>query len=199
MIYFIIYFFLFCFLIIQSLMALWCLSSYIYGFQPSSLLHACFLVNLSFKSQLLEISLTFIAPESNLVWVHFSMHRKANLLTLGYGKGKCSIYGGAKQGERVTNAQNVPQQFQGRGSKGSVRERGAGCGIMQNYLIGCYQGEVLSIISLLSPTSKFLQTEVFIWWGSVSCKNNIGMCVRPPIYIFQRIRSLVILLLILYL
>ena len=109
MIYFIIYFFLLCFLIIRSLMALGRLSSYIYGFQPSSLSHACFLVNLSLKSQLLDFSLTFIAPESNLVWVHFSMHRKADLLTLGCGKRKCSIYGGAKQGERVTNAQNVPQ------------------------------------------------------------------------------------------
>ena len=68
-----------------------------------------FLINLSFKSQLSEISLTFIAPETNLVWVCFSMHRKANLLTLDYGKGKCNIYGRAKQGERATNAQNIPQ------------------------------------------------------------------------------------------
>ena len=57
-----------------------------------------FLINLTFKSQLSEISLTFIAPEPDLVWVCFFMHRKADLLTLDYGEGKCSIYGGAKQG-----------------------------------------------------------------------------------------------------
>ena len=27
--------------------------------------------------------------------------------------------------------------------------------------------------------SMFLWSTVFIWWGSASCKNNLGMCVRP--------------------
>ena len=101
-------------MIVQSLMVLGYLLSSIYGFQPSSSLSLFFflfffLINLSFKSQLSEISLTFIAPEPDLVWVCFFVHRKADLLTLDYGEGKCSIYGGAKQGERATNAQNIPQ------------------------------------------------------------------------------------------
>ena len=54
--------------------------------------------------------------------------------------------------------------------------------LMHDSRIGWHQGEVSSIISLLVSTSLgfvFLQSAVFIWQGSASCKNNLGMCVRP--------------------
>ena len=46
--------------------------------------------------------------------------------------------------------------------------------------IGWHQDEVSSIINLqLVWGSMHLRSAVFIWWGSASCKNNLGMSVRP--------------------
>ena len=48
--------------------------------------------------------------------------------------------------------------------------------------INWHQSEVSSIINLLVSTSLgslFLWSAVFIWRGSSSCKNPLGMCVRP--------------------
>ena len=48
--------------------------------------------------------------------------------------------------------------------------------------IGWHQGGVLCITNLLVSTSlgsTSLWLEVFIWWGSASWKNNLGMYVRP--------------------
>ena len=77
----------------------------------------------------------------------------------------------------------LPDGFQGRGFKGSGR---GGFRVhdqlVHNSQIGWHQGEVSSIINPLVSTSlgsTLLWSEVFIWWGSASYKNNLGMCVRP--------------------
>ena len=78
----------------------------------------------------------------------------------------------------------LPDGFQGRGFKGGVREEAAGyvinsCTILR--LVGT-KVKISSIINLLVSTglrSTFSWSAVSIWWGSVSCKNNFGTCVRP--------------------
>ena len=57
-----------------------------------------------------------------------------------------------------------------------------------NSQIDCHRGEVLSlsIINILisaSLGSTCLHSAAYIWWGSASCKNNLGMCVRPYLYL----------------
>ena len=84
------------------------------------------------------------------------------------------------------------------GFKGSVREAVSGvCDqLIHSSWIGWHQGEVLSIISPWVSTtlgSMFLWSAVFIWWGSVSYKNKLGMC-QAFICIFQGTGSLAILL-----
>ena len=51
----------------------------------------------------------------------------------------------------------------------------------------------LQLLLLTSIGSMFLSA-VFILWGSASCKNNLGVCVRSLIYPFQETGSSVILL-----
>ena len=64
--------------------------------------------------------------------------------------------------------------------------QGAGCDqLRDNSGIGWHQGEVSSIINLLVSTSlefMFLQSAVFLWKGSASCKNNLE-CVSG-IYLY---------------
>ena len=53
--------------------------------------------------------------------------------------------------------------------------------LVLNSCTGWHQGEVSAIINLLVSTSLVstcLQSAVFLWRGSASCKNNLGMCVR---------------------
>lgn len=52
----------------------------------------------------------------------------------------------------------------------------------------------LQLLLLTSIGSMFLLSAVFILWGSASCKNNLGVCVRSLIYPFQETGSSVILL-----
>ena len=75
--------------------------------------------------------------------------------------------------------------------------QGAGCDqLVDSSWIGWHQGEVSSIISLWVSTSlgfMCLWSVVFLWRGSASCKNNLGMCVRP-LSVTINIGSLTILL-----
>ena len=70
----------------------------------------------------------------------------------------------------------------GDASEESDSVQGAGCDQLRDNLgIGWHQGEVSSTINLLASTSLgfiFLQSAVFLWKGSASCKNNLRMCVR---------------------
>ena len=70
----------------------------------------------------------------------------------------------------------------GWGSEEIYGVQGAGCDRRLDSQIGWHQGEVSSIINLLVSTSlgsMFLWSAIFIWRGSVSCKTNLGICVRP--------------------
>ena len=61
----------------------------------------------------------------NLTWVRSPMGSKAKLLTLGCGEGRVSIYCRApskENGQLVLKRPELPNGFQGRGFKGSVRE-----------------------------------------------------------------------------
>ena len=54
--------------------------------------------------------------------------------------------------------------------------------LVHNSCIGWHQGEISSISNLLVSTSlgsMCLWSSVFTLWGSASCKNNLGMCIRP--------------------
>ena len=108
-------------------------------------------------------------------------HNKANLLTLDCSEGKYSVYDTILMRTRAAQAQKTwtPDGSEGRGFKGSVREGTVGymissCTILR---IGWHQGKISSIINILFSTR--LGSAVFIWGGSVSCKNNTGMCARP--------------------
>ena len=113
------------------------------------------------------------------------MCSKANLLTLGCSEGKY-IYCRTPVKENRQLMLKRPELldgFQERGFKGSVR---GGCRVcdqlVHNSQTGWHQGEVSSIINLLFSTSlgsMFSQSAVFIWWGSASFKNNLGICVKP--------------------
>lgn len=62
--------------------------------------------------------------------------------------------------------------------------------LTQNSLIGWPQSKVSKIIDLLISTSQwstFLQLWIFIWWGSASCKNNLGMWVSPLSISFKKL------------
>ena len=65
--------------------------------------------------------------------------------------------------------------------------QGAGCDqLVDSSWIGWHQGEVSSIINLRVATSlgsMCLWSAVFLQKGSASCKNNLGMCVRPYLYL----------------
>ena len=71
----------------------------------------------------------------------------------------------------------IPDGFQGRGFKGSVRE--GGCRVcdqlVHNPRIRWHQGEVSSIVNLLVSTglgSVCLQSAVSIWWGLLPVKTT---------------------------
>ena len=71
----------------------------------------------------------------------------------------------------------------GRGCRGEDQ-------LVHSSRIGWHQGDVSSIINLLvsiSLASLFLRSAVFIWWGSASCKNNLGMCVKPLTISFKEL------------
>ena len=86
----------------------------------------------------------------------------------------------------------------GEGSKEFYSVQGA----RHDQLVGSswHQGDISSIINLLvsaSLGSVFLRSAVFIWWGervSASCKNNLGMCIRPLSISFRELGVRVILL-----
>ena len=71
--------------------------------------------------------------------------------------------------------------------KGFQRQcEGGGCSgcdqLMHNSQIGWHQGKVSSISNLLVSTSlvsMFLWSVISIWWVGASCKNNLGMHIRP--------------------
>ena len=90
---------------------------------------------------------------------------------------------GAKQGngQLMLKRPKCLGGLQGRSFKGSVREGAAG------YVIGLCT--ILGLVGIKVKfqayqssgfkQSMFLQSAVFIWRGSASCKNNSEMCVRP--------------------
>ena len=83
-------------------------------------------------------------------------------------------------------ADSLPSEPLGKGSEGLYSVQGAGCDqLMDNSWIGWHQGEVSSIIDFLVSTSLASMVSwsaVFIWKESISCKNNLGMCIGPTIY-----------------
>ena len=107
---------------------------------------------------------------------------KVNQLTHGHGEGMWSVYANTKQGEWASYAEKpkLPNTFQRRG----FTEWG-NCKLCDqlayNSQIGWRQGDVSSIINLVSVGlgSVWLWLAVSIWCGSASCKNNLGMCVKP--------------------
>ena len=67
----------------------------------------------------------------NQTWVHSPAHSKANLLTPGCGEGKYSVYFRApskENGQLMLRRPKLPNGFQERGFKGSVREGLQGAG-----------------------------------------------------------------------
>ena len=88
-----------------------------------------------------------------------------------------------RMGSSCSKDLNSPVAFREGVLKSVWRRVLQGCGqLVHSSRIGWHQGEVSSIINLLVSTSlgsMFLRSAVFIWWGSTSCKTNLGMCVRP--------------------
>ena len=92
-------------------------------------------------------------------------------------KESAAFVAAAKQGEQAAHVQMLwtPWWLQGRGCRGEDQ-------LVHSSRIGWHQDDVSSIINLLvsiSLASLFLRSAVFIWWGSASCKNNLGMCIQP--------------------
>ena len=75
----------------------------------------------------------------NQTWVCSPVLSKANLLTSGCGEGKYSVYCREPSKENVQlmlQRPELPDGFQGRGFKGSVREGAAGCVISLYKIFG---------------------------------------------------------------
>ena len=100
----------------------------------------------------------FLVMLPNQTRVCLFMHGKANLLTLGCGEGKYSIYRRApskENGQLVLKRPKLPNGFQGRGFKYSVREGAAGC------VISLY-----TILRLIGIKVKF-QAPSMLWFQPV--------------------------------
>ena len=124
-------------------------------------------------------------------WVRSLACSKASLLTLGCGEGKCSVYcrTPSQENRQLTLKRlELPNGFQGRHCEGG------GCRVcdqlMHGSRIGWHQGEVSSIINLLVSNTvecMRLRSAIFIWLGSASYKNNLGMCVGPLSVYFREL------------
>ena len=120
-------------------------------------------------------------------WVVLLVCVKANLLTLGCGEGAWSIYclvPSKENGQLILKRPTFPIGFWGWHFK-------EGCWWWEWWLQAVWSVQaqfsdcwikvkVSIIISFMVPTSLrsvFLQSAVFIWMGSASYKNNLGMCL----------------------
>ena len=87
------------------------------------------------------------------------MHGEANLLTLGCGEGKHSVYHRApskENGQLLLKRPKLPYGFQGRGFKSNVREGSAG-----------YMISPCTVLRLASIKVKFQASSTF-WFQLVS-------------------------------
>ena len=92
-----------------------------------------------YSLDLLEVCnnvLTFLKVLPNQTWVCSLECNKANLLTPGWGEGKYNLYcrvPSKAKGQLKLKGPELPNGFQGKNFKGSVRERTVGC------MISCAQ------------------------------------------------------------
>lgn len=134
----------------------------------------------------------------NQAWVHSLTCSKANPLTVVVPEESTVFIAGHLARRTGCSSSKGPRSqvaFR-EGFKGGVREAVSGvCDrLVHNSWIGWHQGEVFSIINPWVSTtlgSVFLWSAVFIWWGPVSYKNNLGMC--QAFVSFRELSSVVLL------
>ena len=122
----------------------------------------------------------------NQILVCWSVHNKANLLMLGCGEEKHSIYFKAEQRHRLLMLKfDIPDRFQGSILKGNLRERTKSC-VMESFQHSLTRGDVTgaNIISPQAPANLGLivhdhhAISSFYLVGVLVSQNNSEICVR---------------------
>ena len=120
------------------------------------------------------------------ILVCWSVHNKANLLTLDFGEEKRSIYFKAEQRHGLLMLKfDIPDGFQGSVLKGNLRERTKSC-VMESFHHSLTGGDVTgaSIISPQAPANLGLivhdhhAISFFYLVGVLVSQNNSEICVR---------------------